>query len=107
LREWFPDRPRRAGLDFTNPLIVPARWDFAQLFDWYRYLLPHLHAVPGVYMSDIDESENRIVVGAITPDVQRQVLKRAADRGAPCGLVRTTYAGPAQLHDEPPRRPRR
>jgi hypothetical protein len=97
---------RSPGFDLAGPLIVRARWDFAQLFDWYRYLLPHVHTIPGVYMSDINESENRIVVGAITPEVERQVLRRVRELGAPCTLVRTEYAGPVRIDDEPLRRPR-
>jgi hypothetical protein len=61
--------------------------------------------MPGVYMSDIQETENRIIFGAITPEVERRVLRRVAELGAPCGLVRTEYAGPVRIDEEPLRRP--
>src|SRR5437870_2595617 len=52
-----------AGRDPKRVRVRKVRWNFAQLYDWYRYLNLHVWSDSGVVTSDIDEAENRITYG--------------------------------------------
>jgi hypothetical protein len=86
---------RRLGAGVTRwAEIRRARWDFAQLYDWYRYLAHRgLWSIDGVWMSDIDESENRIQYG-VTPDGLPDLAELLTALGVPCGLVTAEVAEP-------------
>jgi hypothetical protein len=45
--------------------VVPAEYDFVELATWYRELTP-VFGSHGITMTDIDEVENRIVIGVET-----------------------------------------
>ena len=71
----------------ARPDIRQGRWDFAQLYDWRRYLtLRGLMSIEGVYMSDIDERRNRLVFG-VTPSALPSIAQLLSDLGVPCGLI--------------------
>src|SRR5262249_52854169 len=70
----------------SNVRVRKARWDFTQLYDWYRFLTPRI-ATPGVVSEGIDEAENRLLYGVVTiPDVQ-ELERRLRSLDAPCFLV--------------------
>lgn len=73
--------------ELDSALVAPARWNFAQLYDWYRYLSNTAWSREGVISSDIDESQNGIVFGVATEDAARRVRGAMEAVGAPCGLV--------------------
>ena len=87
---------RGHSLDLSDAVILPARWDFAQLYDWYSYLSPHVWSVHGVQSSDIDETGNRIVFGVMGNDTRRLLEERFATLRVPCGLVHVAVS-PADI----------
>jgi hypothetical protein len=78
--------------DVRGASAKKARWDFAQLYDWYRYINNQVWQVEGVISTDIDVSENRLVYGA-----ERQFLPAIADlfnsMDLPCNLVKLEERG--------------
>ena len=68
-----------------DPVVLLGRWDFAQLYDWYRYLRPHL--VAGVIETDVDESKNRLHYGVVDGGVRTAFEGTLAELGVPCHLV--------------------
>ncbi|MQA90186.1 MAG: hypothetical protein GEU90_08120 [Gemmatimonas sp.] len=67
--------------------VKQGRWDFAQLYDWYRYLNQHLWPVEGLSFSDIQEARNRLEYGAIDEPTRVEVENILADLDVPCFLV--------------------
>jgi hypothetical protein len=77
------DRPH---LNVLGARTRPARWSFAELYDWYGLLL-NLAVREGVVTTAIAEKENRIVFG-VEDAVGRQRLERQlALLDLPCFLV--------------------
>jgi hypothetical protein len=73
------------GFPFATATVRQARWDFAQLVDWYNYLRPRI-TVPNV-TSDKDEGINRIRL-SVTSIAARDSLVSALSRfPLPCDLV--------------------
>ena len=64
----------RLAFPITDATVREARWDFAQLVDWFNYLLPRLTI--GAAMADKDESINRIRF-TVTSIAVRDSLVRA------------------------------
>lgn len=64
-----------------------GRWDFAQLYDWYRYLAPHTSAVDGLSFSDIQEARNRIEYGVVDEAARVRLEQTLAALDLPCFLV--------------------
>jgi hypothetical protein len=73
--------------------IRPARWSFAELYDWYGLLLS-LPLREGVITTDIDEKENRIVFGVENAAGRQQLESRLASLDLPCFLVAIRVAPP-------------
>ena len=77
--------------------VIQVRWSYSQLFDWYRYLLPHRVAGLPVSSAAIDGRSNRIRISV--PDATAEALIRARLDALrlPCDLVTLTrepYAVP-------------
>lgn len=88
LRELAPE----AGFEHIVPELSDAavwhgRWDFAQLYDWYRYLAPHVWAIEGVHMSDIAENRNRIEYGVLDDSARQRLTRVLIELDIPCFLV--------------------
>ena len=83
---------------FQKIQVEPAKYDFAQLKEWYDRLMPALLAipggVPGVVMTDIDEVKNRLRIGVENADVQAPVEERVAELGIPREVVDIEITGP-------------
>ena len=88
--------PHLQGFDVAGASVRAVRWDFAQLHDWYRYLNGQIWQEPGVTMSDIDESENRIAYGAADEAARDRVARRLAALPLPCDLVVVRIVPPAR-----------
>lgn len=74
------------SFSFATADIWQARWDFAQLYDWYRYIGATIGRPDGVLTSDIDEKQNRLVYGIRADALDSvRVLFELAD--LPCELV--------------------
>ena len=63
-----------------------ARWDFVQLYEWYRYLSPRIHSL-GVWEYGIDVLNNRIRLSVSSESARQQLEKRLVALGVPCLLV--------------------
>ena len=74
----------RVGL---QPDVLRGRWDFAQMYDWNRYIAHRgLWMVDGVYGSSIDEKMNRLHY-RVTPESLPSLAQFLTDLRVPCGLV--------------------
>jgi hypothetical protein len=80
------------------PVARPARWDFAQLHDWYRYLLLKLSAAGGIRSSDIQEARNRLQFGLTDAAAVAQFDARLRELGVPCHLVVRKVVQPIQIY---------
>lgn len=75
--------------DIANAQVRKARWDFAQLVDWYRYLVEHTSVwnTPGMSMGDKDEGTNRIYFGIETEAGRQELKKKLLALKVPCDLI--------------------
>lgn len=75
-----------------------GRWDFAQLYDWYRYLLMHFELgtgdAAGVVAWGIDERENRVWFGMVDEGARSRFQRALAGLPLPCFLVTLEVTGP-------------
>jgi hypothetical protein len=77
--------------------VRQARWDFAQLVDWYNYLFPRL--VPlGVTMGDKNEGLNRLEFGVKNEAARRKVKSALLALDVPCDLVVLSLHGPVVIN---------
>ena len=83
LRALASERP---DLNLLRATIRPARWSFAELYDWYGWLLARA-VRDGVVTTDINEVENRIVFGVEDAEGRRLLERRLAALGLPCFLI--------------------
>ncbi len=82
----------RPDLDVLRAHIQPARWSFAELYDWQGVILtPALR--DGVTTIDIDERENRIVFGVVDPSARERLEHKLAQLELPCFLVGIKVVG--------------
>jgi hypothetical protein len=65
--------------------VRQARWNFAQLVDWFDYLLPRLGA--SFSFADKDEAINRIRFGAASVEARERLVSALAQLPLPCDLV--------------------
>lgn len=65
-----------------------ARWNYAQLYDWFQYLLPRIANVQiDIVSLSISESNNRIEYGVASEIGRRRLEQRLKQLGVPCFLV--------------------
>ncbi|HET7464756.1 MAG TPA: hypothetical protein VFJ82_26170 [Longimicrobium sp.] len=79
----------------TLPLVLPAAYDFAQLKEWADQLTPLLQQRGDVYLVDVDEVNNRVLLG-VGNTAGADAVRAAAQRlGIPAEAVATqTQAAP-------------
>jgi hypothetical protein len=65
-------------------VVRPARWDFAQLVDWFNYLHPRL---PVPSLGDKDEALNRIRFAASSSTARERLIRALEALDLPCDLV--------------------
>jgi hypothetical protein len=85
------------GLDYSRlnletAEVRPARWTFAQLDEWFRYIVPRLR-VDGLNSWDIDERANTISLGVVDEAAQVRVEAAIAGLNVSCNLVTTRVQG--------------
>ena len=78
-------RGRHAGAP-TQPVFVQAAYDFAQLKEWSEQLHPMLQR-GDVFLIDVDEVENRVLLGVADATAIGAVRAEAARLGIPAGAV--------------------
>jgi hypothetical protein len=76
-----------SDVDRGGVVVAPARWDFAQLVEWRRFLEPHAHAVAKIRSTDIDAPHNRIAYGVPSRSDRVALLEHLGTLHIPCGLV--------------------
>lgn len=74
----------KLGISLEHATVRQARWDFAQLVDWFNYLHPRL-GVP--VTGDKDESLNRIRFSVTSLEARDRVVRAIAGLDVPCDLV--------------------
>ncbi len=77
--------------------VRKARWDFAQLHEWYDYLNGHLTDDSGFAMSDIDEGHNQLMYGVADEAARDRFEAELARLPIPCGLVVVEITGFVQF----------
>jgi hypothetical protein len=87
----------KLGFPVQNATVRPARWDFAQLVDWYNYLSPRVFAAKGVVTGDKDEMLNRIHFGVVHDGARRWLADSLVKLRIPCDLVVIEITGPITL----------
>ncbi|HEX2076358.1 MAG TPA: hypothetical protein VHG08_01580 [Longimicrobium sp.] len=83
--------------ELRGAAVRRGRWDFAQLYDWYRYLHQTVWQVGGMTSSDIDEGANRITYGVANQDARQRLERHLRSLGIPCYLVAIEIRPPAQI----------
>lgn len=98
---WLTDPSKRAeaiaaitaafpGLEnffpFDRARVMKGRWDFAQLADWYGYLLLK-GPIPGIRTSDIQEGSNRLEFGVPNEEARAALEQWLTALDVPCRLV--------------------
>ena len=80
--------------DIAGATVRPARWTFAQLFDWYEYLasVPK----PGLVSADKDELLNRVNYGVRDATSLLALARTLQQLGIPCDLVVIRIEEPAR-----------
>jgi hypothetical protein len=63
-----------------------ARWDFAQLLDWFNYFNSKVTS-SGMVSADKDEQANRIRYGVIADSTRRRLVQALHALNIPCDLV--------------------
>jgi hypothetical protein len=70
-----------------------AEFSFAQLSEWRGRVLEPLFALDGVTMLDVDERENRLVVGLADESGRAEAQARLAELGVPLAMVALKVVG--------------
>ncbi|HLM67343.1 MAG TPA: hypothetical protein VK358_07445 [Longimicrobium sp.] len=80
-----------------QPVFLQSAYDFAQLKDWSEALHPLLTSRDDVYLIDVDEVENRVLVGVADATATGAVRAEAARAGIPAAALHVrTQERPAQ-----------
>jgi hypothetical protein len=93
--------PHFGAGDLRRIRLVPARWSYATLEEWRRYLTPRVLHRSDVFMVALDLERNRIVI--LTENAaQMPSVRSALDALAvPCGLV-VVQVGVGGVLNNPP-----
>ena len=86
------------GFDVAGAEVRQARWDFAQLHDWFAYLNTQATVwdrANKVTIADTDEVANRIVIGAADAAARDRLAATLTSLGLPCDLVVVKIQAPA------------
>lgn len=90
IQQAFESRGFGPGMDVTTAEFRGARWTFAELDEWYRYIIPKLSGPgSGISSSDIDEKANTISFGVIDETARAQLEAQLTSLGVSCNLVTT------------------
>lgn len=91
--------PELANFPVADAEARPARWDYAQLNDWYRYVRRQglSVAASGVVSTDLDEAANRLHFGVLDAATRDRLAARLTELGVPCDLVLVSLQSPPIL----------
>lgn len=88
--------PHLAGFPVAGAEVRRARWDFAQLTDWYLYLMQRtpLWQGGGIALADKDEVQNRLFYGAVDAAARDRIAATLGALNLPCDLALVGVTGP-------------
>lgn len=88
--------PSIPGFDVVGAEVHQARWNFAQLVDWYNYLgtRTSVWQTPGMTAGDKDEAINRIRYGVVDAAARDKLVQILAGIDLPCDLIAIEITGP-------------
>ena len=77
--------------------VLQGRWTFAELYDWWLYLLPELGHGHGIWAWDIQEATNRIEISVDRdqPAKVGVIAQWLRDHAVPCHLIAYRLEGVA------------
>ena len=114
LRDPIQKRAAMAALDSLAPpnqlfsatrpdsiVALPARWDYAELYDWMQFLQAGPAIATGVNMWGIDAANDRIVFGIETRETLETMVKWLVEKGIPCRLVAVEVSGRIYIAGRP------
>jgi hypothetical protein len=86
------------GFNIMGAQVMKARWDFAQLVDWYNYFIQQTSVwqTPGIVSGDKDERRNRIRIGIQAEAGRQELVRKLAALHIPCDLVLIGIEGPVR-----------
>ena len=75
--------------------VRQARWDFAQLVNWFNYLSQQspVWSSPGMSSADKNEAINRIVYGTVDSASRLVLIEKLQALDLPCDLIRVDVTG--------------
>ena len=79
----------RLAMAPRQPKFLPAEYDFAQLKGWAEQLTPLMSQRGDVYLVDVDEVNNRVLLGVADATATGAVRAEAARLGIPANAVAT------------------
>ena len=79
-------RPVTGVMIGSDVVAERGRWDYVQLYEWYRYLRPRIRE-RGLWSTDLDEARNRILIGVESDASRRRLEAELGTLGVPCFLV--------------------
>jgi len=90
--------PSFRGFNLMGAQVLQARWDFAQLVDWYNYLVRRASVwdTKGMVSGDKNERTNRIHFGIETDSGRRQLMEKLSALHLPCDLIRIEIESPVR-----------
>ena len=85
----------KTGYDVREAQVRQARWDFAQLVNWFNYLSQQstLWSNSGLASADKNEAINRIVYGTVDSASRLLLIQRLEGLDLPCDLIRVEVTG--------------
>lgn len=90
VREYFMARARADASrmavrqqQIEEAISRSVKYDFRQLHTWYGEIRAKIFSLDGVTSGDIDEDQNRIVIGVADPEIMARVQKELAQVAAP------------------------
>ncbi|HEV2130027.1 MAG TPA: hypothetical protein VGR27_02935, partial [Longimicrobiaceae bacterium] len=84
----------------SEMIVHEGRYDFAQLHAWHQRINPVL-ALPGVVVTDIDESQNRLRIGVEEGTPVAMIERAVAAQGVPGEAVTVFETDPVELVQAP------
>jgi hypothetical protein len=90
---------KASGVDVQSAEVRQARWDFAQLVNWFNYLSTQssLMSTPGMSSADKNEAINRIVYGTVDSASRLLLIEKLQALDLPCDLIRVEVTGRVTL----------
>ncbi len=78
---WSPRLPK------GEVKVLQGKYDFATLAQWRRRADDHVFSYPGVIFTDVDERNNRVLIGVESEETAVKVGEKLADLNVPDGAV--------------------